>query len=224
MVSITTIVAALTITVATARPIFARLDRVTARRRLRGTGGARSALAIDHVPGSLDEQCAEFLDDVVRGLRNHDSLFDSVSMAVHRHPHLSRWLSPVVVEAHRAGSFADARADGAPEAATLVIQRLRLASGPGSPSVRVLDAGSRDLRTRVQLRTRALASAAGVRSSVTVLSWLPWVMIAGSLAVSPGVAGDVVRHPASVGAVTVGLLLNHAGRAWMRRIVALAVT
>jgi Flp pilus assembly protein TadB len=100
----------------------------------------------------------------------------------------------------------------------LVMHRLTLAAGAGAPSIAVLEAGAADLRARDHLRARARAASAGIRSSSTVLSVLPLVLIALSVLIDPGVVGEVFARPVFAATALCGVLLNQVGRIWMRRI------
>jgi Flp pilus assembly protein TadB len=106
-------------------------------------------------------------------------------------------------------------------AEAVVLQTVTVAAALGGAAATTLESGAALLRERAAIRADVVAHAAQAQLSARVLTAVPLIFAAWSLAASRSFRVAVCSPPGAT-CVALGLLCNMAGWWWMRRIVASA--
>jgi tight adherence protein B len=164
------------------------------------------------------------LEDVARGLRAGSSLRQACAeAAATADGAVAAGLVSAVGEAERGQPLAQAFTTWA-AASTLPEERLAagalaLAAAAGGPQARAVDGVAATLRERRAVATEIRAQSAQARLSALVIGGLPVLFLLWAVTTDRRTAAFLVKGPAGWACLGVGLGLEVAGAAWMRRLL-----
>jgi Flp pilus assembly protein TadB len=179
--------------------------RATARTRARG-----------RARGSGEQPELAVLESIARELRTGSSLPSATITALRSTP---TCLRSVRADLERSASLAAAldRADPVGGERVLVSALRACAAGGGAMSATV-DRALVVLRERAAFARERTVHAAQARLSALVMTLVPIVFSAWSIAASPRIRAVYAHAPVAAALAVVGLLLNASGWLWMRRL------
>lgn len=211
-------IVAVALVTATASPFFWWCDRRATRRRFEKARATVTSVSHEH----LENVCAHFLDDICRGVRNRHSDHEALSLAVHRHQDLAHWLAPVVVAHSESTRWGDAVAvldPRAPAPLRRTIAHVVLSSAGGVIHPPAVERAAALMRRAGAARDEAAAQSAHIRLSLRALTWIPVVVVVGSLALHSDARSALTSSSSLVFVLVLALTLNLLGRTWMNRLV-----
>lgn len=163
------------------------------------------------------EHWAELLDAVAADVRSGSSLAAALARAQHRSP-----VHGAAIQPGRHLPFA-VPATPIPVDEAVAVQALSAAHALGGPVAATLHAGAALLRERAAIRAEAQAHSAQARLSARVLTAVPLVFAAWSLASSRSFR-TALLSPVGLASAALGCVCNLIGWWWMRHIVRQACT
>lgn len=178
-----------------------------------GRGRSDGARASRRAPSPPDTDAwAAFLTTAAAEVRGGSSLSAAVAAATARH-------RPAGAAVHEGVTLAElAQRSSADPDEAVVLQTVDAAHTLGGPVAATLDSGAALLRERAAVRAEAQVHSAQARLSARVLTAVPLVFAAWSLATSASFRRAVLGGP-GVAIAAIGAALNLAGWWWMRRTI-----
>jgi tight adherence protein B len=169
-------------------------------------------------PGALAAWC----DALARALRGGATLRHALC-TVAPPPSVAPQLAPALLALERGTSVAAALTDidARSRDLDLVLVVLRACAEHGGTTAEPIDRAAAALRQRAALAGERRTHSAQARMSAVVMTCLPGAMLA-LLALTSRSVRAAATSPAGVAVIGAGLLLNLAGWAWMRRLIARA--
>jgi len=165
---------------------------------------------------------ADLLDAIAREVHSGYSLTLAFVNTAERFPNLAWWTEPIAVQCIRGHSLANAIADTTPANWTadvaLATRTLSVASNGGYGVANTLEKSASILREREHIAHERQAQTAQIRLSTSVLSWIPLAICAWVITQQSHTRTFLLHSPLGLLCITVGLLLNIAGRKWIARI------
>ena len=178
-----------------------------------------------HAPSQKQQEqssVADFLDAIAREVHSGYSLTLAFVNTAERFPNLAWWTEPIAVQCIRGHSLANAIADTTPTNWTadiaLATRTLSVASNGGYGVANTLEKSASILREREHIAHERQAQTAQIRLSTSVLSWIPLAICAWVITQQSHTRAFLLHAPLGLLCITVGLLLNIAGRKWIARI------
>ena len=183
-------------------------------------------LGVSHKPSTQAPQnigsVADLLDAIAREVHSGYSLTLAFVNTAERFPNLAWWTEPIAVQCIRGHSLANVIADTTPANWTadiaLATRTLSVASNGGYGVANTLEKSASILREREHIAHERQAQTAQIRLSTSVLSWIPLAICAWVITQQSHTRTFLLYSPLGLLCITVGLLLNIAGRKWIARI------
>jgi len=175
----------------------------------------------------VDRALPDVLEAIARSLRSGTSLRIALSESIaHAPSRLRDGLASVVVAAERGVPLVDAidvwasamTADGV----RLAGAALALSAELGGAAARSLDGVAATLRDRNAVRREVRALSSQARASAVVIGLAPLGFAVLAATVDPASVQFLVRTPAGITCLVVGVVLDGVGAAWMHRLAAIA--
>jgi len=181
-----------------------------------GTLRGRAALQVDLA-------LPQVLEATARSLRSGTSLRIALSeSAGHAPPRLRDGLSAVVVAAERGVPLVDAIDAWATtmtgEGVCLAGAVLALSAELGGAAARSLDGVAATLRHRNAVRREVRALSSQARASAVVIGVAPLGFALVAAAIEPRTIDFLLRTPAGIACLIIGVVLDGVGAAWMHRL------
>jgi len=190
--------------VALAPFLWETCDRHATRLRLEPTVPARHDSAT-----TGDADLVTFLDTIARSIRSGSSAAQAIISA----PATCAAIADVKRQLASGRSFGSVTTGGHPH-----VELLRACAHGDSLSVAALERAIADERSRIRSQHDINVAIAQARRSARVLTVLPFAFLLLVAGTSGAVRGHLLS-PAVGGAVSIGIILNFAGRSWMKRLV-----
>jgi Flp pilus assembly protein TadB len=165
---------------------------------------------------------ADMLDAIAREVHSGYSLTLAFVNTAERFPNHAWWTEPIAVHCIRGHSLANAIADTTPTNWTadvaLASRTLSVASNGGYGIANALEKSASILREREHIALERTAQTAQIRLSTSVLSWIPLVICVLAITKQSQTRTFLLHTPLGLLCITIGVLLNIAGRNWIARI------
>ena len=165
---------------------------------------------------------ADMLDAIAREVHSGYSLTLAFVNTAERFPNHAWWTEPIAVHCIRGHSLANAIADTTPTNWTadvaLATRTLSVASNGGYGIANALEKSASILREREHIALERTAQTAQIRLSTSVLSWIPLVICVLAITKQSQTRTFLLHTPLGLLCITIGVLLNIAGRNWIARI------
>ena len=185
--------------------------------RLLGSSGKAITQAQQNL-GSV----ADLLDAIAREVHSGYSLTLAFVNTAERFPNHAWWTEPIAVHCIRGHSLANAISDTTPTNWTadvaLATRTLSVASNGGYGIANTLEKSASILREREHIALERKAQTAQIRLSTSVLSWIPLVICVLAITKQSQTRTFLLHTPLGLLCITIGVLLNIAGRNWIARI------
>ena len=165
---------------------------------------------------------ADMLDAIAREVHSGYSLTLAFVNTAERFPNHAWWTEPIAVHCIRGHSLANAISDTTPTNWTadvaLATRTLSVASNGGYGIANALEKSASILREREHIALERKAQTAQIRLSTSVLSWIPLVVCVLAITKQSQTRTFLLHTPLGLLCITIGVLLNIAGRNWIARI------
>lgn len=206
-------------------PTHVSIERVTRLRRRRHDDTKDQR----HAPLSNFELDAAVLDSIGRELRLGSSLHASIAAAIARHEHRRwEWLALVarngdcLLDAIHSHLRATPQQDSKRTRVDLALQSI-LAAADGADAVRAVEGAARSLRAMAAIAHESRSAVAHTRTSISVLTWIPPVLLA-IVVLRDGGARSFLVSGGGLACLIGAALLHFLGRRWVRRLSQQATT
>lgn len=171
----------------------------------------------------VDLALPDVLESAARSLRSGTSLRIALSESTaHAPPRLAESLRAVVATAERGVPFVDAVDAWADtsvgDGVRLAGAALALSADLGGAAARSLDGVAATLRDRNAVRREVAALSSQARASAVVIGAAPMGFAVLAASVDPSTVDFLLRSPAGVTCLVVGVTLDGLGAAWMHRL------
>lgn len=204
--------------------VFARhvaeplLFRVVTRNRLASRNRPslrfrwRSSRTSTHSPDG--ERYADVLDAIGRELRLGASLHCAVLRAIERHQ-LEEW-NWLAVSCSDGRSLLDLTRHAQNHHESFALRSITVAA-EGGDAVHAVETAARALRTTAAIAAESHAAVAHTKASITVLTWVPLVLVVWLLVRHPTARSFLLSAP-GLGCLCIGSVLQWVGRRWVQRL------